>query len=371
MSKVLVATVDCKSKLYAATANKFAAVAPNIPAALLTGYLDNKGIPVELVDSDTAGFTMKDLIDYIIDIKPLYVCLIASGSNPSASTMTMVGIIDFCKKYYEHPESSQVPIVIWGGHPTALPERSMRETGADYLVKGEGYITLEELYHCLLSGGKDLYKVRGLCYRDGGQFIANDSAGLIDVTSLPMVNWNKMNPSKYRAHNWHCFGDMDNREPYAIIWTSFGCPHPCNFCCINNVFEKRTFRFRTIDSVVAEIDHLVNDHGVRNIKILDELFIIKHPRIAEFCEKLEQRNYDLNLWCFARVDSVTPEILERLAGVGLKWVAYGIESVDRAVLTSTTKRYSQELVEDVGHGKRAWLFVRMRFLVCGMMVWIP
>jgi radical SAM superfamily enzyme YgiQ (UPF0313 family) len=177
--------------------------------------------------------------------------------------------------------------------------------------------------------------------------VENETASLVDVTTLPMIDWNRIPPSKYRAHNWHCFGDIENRSPYAVVWTSFGCPHPCNFCCINNIFMKRTFRFRTIDSVIEEIDLLVNKYGVRNIKILDELFIIKHPRIEEFCAKLEERKYDLNLWCFARVDSVTPEILERLKGVGLNWVAYGIESVDRAVLTSTAKRYSQNLVTDV------------------------
>ena len=114
-----------------------------------------------------------------------------------------------------------------------------------------------------------------------------------------------------------------------------------------NVFEKRTFRFRSIKSVIDEIDLLVNKFGVKHIKILDELFIIKHPRIDEFIDRMAERNYGLNLWCFARVDSVEPKTLERLKKIGMNWVAYGIESVDRTVLTSTTKRYSQQLLEDV------------------------
>ena len=50
----------------------------------------------------------------------------------------------------------------------------------------------------------------------------------------------------------------------------------------------------------------------KNLKILDELFIVKHKRMIEFCELLEERKYDLNMWCFARTDTVTPETLKRL-----------------------------------------------------------
>ena len=55
-----------------------------------------------------------------------------------------------------------------------------------------------------------------------------------------------------------------------------GCAYPCDFCCINNLYGKRTFRFRDMKAVVEEIDILVNKYGVKNLRILDELFIIKH-----------------------------------------------------------------------------------------------
>lgn len=347
MKNVIVTTVNCKKKLYAVTANEFAAVAPNIPMAVLSNYLENSDIPVNMIDSDTEGHDNDSLIEYILEEKPVYLCLIASGANPSASTMTMVGIIDFCKKFYENPEARNIPTIIWGGHPSVLPERTLKETNVDFVIKGEGYETLTALYEHY-RGSKQLSEIKGLCYYDkDGKYFENESAKLVDLKEFPSVNWSKVLPSKYRAHNWHCFDDIENRAPYAIIWTSFGCPYPCNFCSINNVFLKRTMRFRSIDSVIAEIDTLVNDHGVKNLKILDELFIMKHPRLDEFCDKLEERNYDLNMWAFARIDSVSPRILERLKKVGLNWVAYGIESVDRTVLHSTTKRFTYETLVKV------------------------
>jgi radical SAM superfamily enzyme YgiQ (UPF0313 family) len=151
-----------------------------------------------------------------------------------------------------------------------------------------------------------------------------------------------MPPAQYRAHNWHAFGDLEHRDPYAIIWTNQGCPYPCDFCCINNIFGRRRFRFRSMESVVEEIDVLVNEHGVRNLKILDELFAIKHPRIDQFCDLLEARGYDLNMWCFARTDTVTPEMLKRLKKVGVNWIAFGFESADEEILSATNKRAAAE-----------------------------
>ena len=41
---------------------------------------------------------------------------------------------------------------------------------------------------------------------------------------------------RYRAHNWHCFGGID-RQPYAALYTTLGCPYRCTFCCIQAPFK--------------------------------------------------------------------------------------------------------------------------------------
>ena len=195
------------------------------------------------------------------------------------------------------------------------------------VVVGEGYKEIVELYN-----NKPEYGV-----------IRTES--LIDVKDLPTVDWQKINPLKYRAHNWHGFGNLYHREPYGVVWTSLGCPYGCDFCCINNLFGKRTYRMRDMNKVVAEIDTLVS-HGVSNIKILDELFIIDHPRIDQFCDLLEERNYDLNMWCFARVDTVSERILKRLKKVGMNWVAYGFESVSQKIIDSSCKNTTVKQYEE-------------------------
>ena len=71
---------------------------------------------------------------------------------------------------------------------------------------------------------------------------------------------------------------------------------------------------------------------------MDELFVIRHPRVEEFCDLMDERGYDLNIWCYARVDSVTPQILKRLKKIGVNWIGYGFEAGDNEdVLKSINK----------------------------------
>jgi len=336
MKPICLVTINVKKTLYGSTADQLAAVAPNIPMGMLDSYLTMHDVPVEIIDSDAEHLQIDGLLERLLDKDPPLVGIIATGSNPSASTMSMVGAIRFFKKF-NALKPKPFPVFVLGGHPTVLPERTLRETGADFIVVGEGYEAITGLYKHVTEG-LALDSIAGIAYYDHDRFVLNPMPELIDLSLIPAINWENMNPARYRAHNWHCFADIDNRSPYAIIWTNQGCPYPCDFCSINNVFGKRKFRYRSMQSVVDEIDHLVNDYGVRNLKILDELFAIKHPRIEEFCNLLEERNYDLNMWCFARTDSVTPQMLKRLKKVGVNWVAYGFESFDNDILQATDKR---------------------------------
>ncbi len=296
---VLLVTPNTKRINYGLTSSEFSAIQPNIYMNLLeSAYNHVKKIPCKAIHMEGDGVDLASLLKYIKVNRPNEVGIISSGSNPSASTMTMVGTIEICQAIKR--EIPKQKVFIWGGHPTVLPERTKQETGADRVVIGTDF---------------------GCEPRD-----------------IPMVNWKRIDPSKYRAHNWHCFGDLDNRSPYAVIWTTLGCPYQCEFCCINNVFEKRTYLMRDMKSVIAEIDYLVKEHGIRNLKIMDELFVSNnHKRLSEFGNALIERKYNLNMWCFARTDTVTPAVLAMLKKAGVNWIAYGFESVNQKMVNAQRK----------------------------------
>lgn len=359
--KIILATANSKKKLYGATTDEFSAIAPNIQMWLLASYIKSKNIDVVVIESDVDGIPIDELIDIIEQEQPLLCGLICTGANPSSSTMVMAGIVDFFAEFKQR--DSKVKSFIWGPHPTVLPERTLRETGADFVIRGEGYETIVGLFNALRYN-ESIDKIAGLSFLDNSDDKdepiyrqTKDVSLLEDMDTLPMVDWGAMDPSRYRAHNWHCFGDINHRAPYAIIWTSFGCPYKCNFCCINNLFGKRIQRFRSVDSVVNEISILVEKHNVKHIKILDELFVVKPKRIEEFCDKLEAKGYDLNMWGYSRVDTINRYLLKRLKKVGMNWVSYGFESATDQILTETKKGCKRDVDEVIRMTRDEGLYI--------------
>lgn len=143
---------------------------------------------------------------------------------------------------------------------------------------------------------------------------------------------------KYKAHNWHCFDDIENRIPYGAIYTSLGCPYSCIFCCINAPFGKPGIRYRSPELVVKEIELLVNNYGIKNLKIVDELFVLNEKHYMTIVNSLIGKGYDLNIWAYARVDTVKKENLKKMKKAGINWLALGIESANPDVRDGVQKR---------------------------------
>ncbi len=351
--KIILLTINSKKTLYGLTANNYSAIQPNISMGLLSAYIKKQDIEVDMLD-ETKSYSIQDMIDIIVKERPILIGVICSGANPSSSTMSMVGAIEFFKAF--NPVKNNIKTFICGGHPTVMYDRTLKETGVDFVVRGEGYQTIVNLYN-VLNEGYDIkemprgdYNVwlEGLaCIQSNDIVRVTAIPKLIDVNELPMNDWSLMDPKNYRAHNWHCFDSINERTPYAVIWTSFGCPYKCNFCCINNIFGKSSYRLRDIKTVIEEIDLLVTKYGVKNIKILDELFIIPNKRIDEFCDALEKRQYDLNIWAYGRMDTINSYLLGRLKKVGLNWMSMGMESVSKNVLIDTEKGCNVEFYDEV------------------------
>ena len=123
--------------------------------------------------------------------------------------------------------------------------------------------------------------------------------------------------------------------------------HNCSFCNTNSLFGKSGIRYRPVSAVIDEIDFLVKNYGIRNIKIADELFCLKEDRVVAICNQIIERGYDLNMWAYARIDTITLLMLEKMKKAGFNLISYGIESGSKRVLQQAHKQYNPNSVMSV------------------------
>ena len=342
-----------RHQIYQSLGADLSAIEPPVWAGLMATFMRNRGFSVHILDVNAGNLRPEEAAEQIAEMDPLLASVVIYGHNPSASTLVMPSANAICtavKKMNPHLKTLLV-----GGHVAALPKRTLEEVKADFVCGGEGPHTILELLQALKSDWPDYRKVRDLWYWEGETVKANLSAPLIKNLDqeMPGIAWDLLAMEKYRAHNWHCFGHLHQREPYAALYTTLGCPHHCSFCCIQAPFKSgekalgyresvNTYRLWSPQFVIAQIDKLVNEYGVRNLKIADEMFVLNRRHVEAICDLIIERDFDLNIWAYARVDTVRDGMVDKLKRAGFNWLAFGIESANERVRDDVNKGFKQD-----------------------------
>jgi radical SAM superfamily enzyme YgiQ (UPF0313 family) len=345
-----------RTYVYQSLGSRLAAIENPVWAGLMATFCRKQGLSVELIDAEGEELTAEQVAERVQTLRPVLAVVVVYGHQPSASTQIMPAASRTCQAIKEATPETKILMV--GGHVAALPEQTLREEATDFVGGGEGLYTMVELVAALKTTQPDYSKVRGLWYHDGMMLQATPSAPLVkDLNQdMPGIAWDLMPMSRYRAHNWHCFDGL-NRQPYAAIYTTLGCPYHCSFCCIQAPFKSgekelglkenvNSYRFWSPEQVISEIDILVNQFGVKNIKIADEMFVLNRKHVMTICDLIIQRGYDLNIWAYARVDTVKDGMLDKLKQAGFNWLAFGIEAASDKVRVNVDKRFDQDEIYD-------------------------
>lgn len=347
------------SQVYQAL-SKDHAIEPPAKARFVASYLLRRGCGVDLIDAAITDCTPETMAEEARLRNPKLVVMPVYGFNPSSSTHTMPAARAFAQAIKD--ACPRIPIMMMGTHPAALPERTLREEPIDFVCSGEGPITVHELLQAIDAGGaeSDFDKVRSLWrLKSDGSVSCGFAAPLIDLNEEPVSHeaWRLMDPRKYRAHDWHTFyRHLDERGPYANPYSREGCPFSCGFCNIQAPFrdgesllpsKKNSFRDFRPELFVKELVFLVEEFGVKYVKIPDEMFGAgEHPlRMAELIA--ERFGDALNFWCYYRVDTCQPKHVDLLRKAGFRWLGLGIESANSTVRSGQDKGFKDERIYDV------------------------
>jgi radical SAM superfamily enzyme YgiQ (UPF0313 family) len=343
-----------RTQVYQSLGNRLAAVENPVWAGLMATFCRRKGLSVEIIDAEAEQLVAAEVAERLQDLSPVLAAVVVYGHQPSASTQIMTACGQVCTAIKDVSPAQSVLLV--GGHVAALPERTLREEDADFVASGEGLHTLVALVAALKSAVPAFNQVPGLWYRDDGEPRHTPDRPLVaDLDGeMPGQAWDLLPMTRYRAHNWHCLGGLE-RQPYAALYTTLGCPYHCSFCCIQAPFRSgeaasgvrgttNTYRYWNPDTVIEQIDLLVNRYGVRNIKIADEMFVLNRRHVLGVCDRIIERGYDLNVWAYTRVDTVKDDMLDKLKAAGVNWLAFGIEAGAARVRADVDKAFDQDQV---------------------------
>lgn len=358
MTDILFVHPNASEKIYQGLAKNNAAIEPPIWAAMLANSVRAKGHRPEILDAEVEGLDYLSAAKRITEYKAKVVCFVVYGQQPSASSQNMEGATATAGELKNLAPDTFVVFV--GGHVAALPLETMnKETSIDAVCQNEGVYTL----HALLSLSKiddtELKRVPGLVFRDRDNFIhMNESSAIVAKEDLekdlPGMAWDLLPPlSRYRTAGWHSWSNNTEKQPFAALYTSLGCPYKCSFCMINiinrtkqgpNVTsqDSNTFRFWSPEFIIKQFDEIARQ-GVRNVKIADELFVLNPRHFEAICDLIIQRGYDFNIWAYSRVDTCKPKYLDKLAKAGVKWLGLGIENPNNELRKEIHKEGFQDV----------------------------
>jgi len=342
---LLIVNPGGQDRVYQSLGAGLTAVEPPLWARLIAGYVMDRGFSARILDTDAENIGPDAAAQIAVEHSPRLTAVVVYGHQPSASTQQMAAAGAVCRAIKKLDPAKK--IIMLGGHVAALPERTLKEEAVDFVCNGEGPATVHGLLQALSRGRDDsLDEIPGLVWTRRGSFQSNPPAPLIQKLDADLHGnvWHLLPMDKYRSHNWQCFGDLGARQPYASIYTSLGCPYQCIFCCINAPFGANRYRMRSPDAVAAEVDLLYRRYGVKTIKIIDEMFVLNDRHVTGICERLAQSPYagELNIWAYARVDTVKPERLRLLRAAGIRWLALGIESGSAHVRDGAEKSLDEQ-----------------------------
>lgn len=243
--------------------------------------------------------------------------VVAISTMSNLMPLVLAGTKTFKKR---HPEKT---VVLGGIGPSGVARRLMEEFDhIDVVAVGEGEETFCELLS-VFEGNRALKDVKGIYYRgkDGDVCATPARTRVKSLDQLPIPAYHLLDMSRYET---------------VGIQTARGCPFPCTFCDVS-AYWGRKVTYRSIPSVVRELDLIEKKYNFDKITILDDTFTIDSERVKDFCKAWIEHGLSIKWSVYCRVDLLSEELIDRMVEAGCYRTFLGIESGSNEVLKKIAK----------------------------------
>ncbi|MCL5024074.1 MAG: B12-binding domain-containing radical SAM protein [Nitrospirae bacterium] len=266
------------------------------------------------------GYEVKAFIE---DISPPDWSFIEDSDLVCISTLTATALRAYTTA--ERVRTRGIPVVMGGAHPTFLPEEALEHS--DFVVRGEGDLTLPELLEHIEKGRSSLRDIAGLSYREkDGRIVHTPPRRNLEERELDELP----TPDFSLVHKW---------KPSYIhsISTSRGCPFDCKFCSVIHMFGRK-YRFKSVEASLRDLRQV--DAVSKSTRFfVDDNFTAHKGRAKELLRGMIAEKLTSSWAAQVRTDVATdPELLRLMADAGCHTLYIGFESINPRTLVEFNKK---------------------------------
>ena len=255
-------------------------------------------------------------------------------------------------------------VVVGGPEPGAYAQEYL-DSGAEFVVFGEGETTMQELLTALRANANICEtewksKVAGVAYLDNaGKFHQNPARMQIaDLDAQPWPARQAIDLYRY-VETWR----THHKQGSVNFITARGCPYKCRWC--SHQVYGQTHRRRDPLKVVDEVEWLVTEYRPDIVWVSDDVFTINHEWIRRYATEMRRRGLHIPFECISRADRLNEEMLDLLAELGCFRIWIGSESGSQRLLDSMERGVKIEQVQRAIEMSRARNIQSGMFLMWG------
>jgi radical SAM superfamily enzyme YgiQ (UPF0313 family) len=254
-------------------------------------------------------------------------------------------------------------VVVLGGHDVSFLGPSYLDAFpfVDFVLGGECELTTP-LLAAAIGGERSLADVPGLTYRHRGT--ARSNGGEERVTNLDSL----LPPSYHLVDDLERYFEL-SRRPTILVDSGRGCAFACEFCQ-TTLLNGRKIRYRSVPSLVAELEGYRARYGDFEAYFVHDLFTARRAFVEELSRALIESEVGVSWQCRCRIDQVDPELLRLMNEAGCRMLLYGIESGSEETLARVNKRLRRGVARETTERVR-WTVDAGIFPSLSMVVGIP
>ncbi|MBA3030439.1 MAG: B12-binding domain-containing radical SAM protein [Desulfobacteraceae bacterium] len=229
--------------------------------------------------------------------------------------------------------SPRCKVVLGGHHPTAMPEQVLDCESVDFVLRGEGEVSMPLLAKALGQGADSdhLASIPGIGFRlDHGKYFINKPAVMDALDDYPIPAMGLVKNSFYRRKN----------KGSLVITASRGCPMNCSYCSLGKG-SAVPYRRRSVPYIIEEIQNgVVNlDAGFMDFEdenlALDKKWFM--ALLNEIHTKFSGKDLEFRAMNGLYPPSLDEEIVAAMKAAGFKTLNLAVASTNPSQL----KRFSR------------------------------